>query len=192
MAMQFNLLPWREEERRERLKRTRNILVFGGVLGLLLGGGYYAWEQYVLSDHEDALQYITEKNNGLKPLLKEKKELDEMKKVLTHQVDAIEALQANRASVSHMVEELSVANNQELFLTDFSLTDGQVSISGIAKNDSQISDLMKRLRASKWYQEPRLLEIISEPEKGEEIKRFSIVSKLLLPGSKTAKENDNG
>ncbi len=192
MAMQFNLLPWRDEERRERLKKTRNILIFGGVLGLLLGGGYYAWEQIVLSDHEDALQYITEKNNGLVPLLKEKRQLDDMKKVLTHQVDAIKALQANRESVSHMVEELSVANNQELFLTDFSLTDGQVSISGIAKNDSQISDLMMKLRASKWYQEPRLLEIISEPEKGEEIKRFSIVSKLLFQGGKTAKENDNG
>ncbi len=188
MAMQFNLLPWREKRRQEHLKRTRNILVFGAILGLLLGGAFYGWKQAELLDHQKALELITKKNTDLKQSLKEKKELDDMKEILTHQIDAIEALQANRASVSHMVEELSVANNQELFLTGFSLIDGVVSISGIAKNDSQISDLMKRLRASKWYQEPRLLEIVSEPEKGEEIKRFSIVSKLLLPGSEAKGE----
>ncbi|MBS9783589.1 MAG: PilN domain-containing protein [Pasteurella sp.] len=192
MAIQFNLLPWREEKRQEHIRKTRNILLLGVFLGLVSGALFYTWKQTVLSDHRDALRYITEKNNGLKPLLKEKKKLDKMKEVLTHQVDAIEALQANRASVSHMVEELSVANNQQLFLTDFSLTDGQVRISGIAKNDSQISDLMKRLRESKWYQEPRLLEIISVPEKGEEIKRFSVVSQLLLPGSELNKEDGDG
>ncbi len=192
MAMQFNLLPWREERRQEHFKKTRNILVFGAVLGFLLGGGYYGWQQVVLSDHQEALQYITDKNTNLQPLLKEKKELDGMKELLTHQIDAIETLQANRELVSHMVEELSVANKQELFLTGFSLNNGEVNISGIAKNDSQISDLMKRLRASKWYQEPRLLEIVSEPDKGEGIKRFSIVSQLLLPGKKFTKEGDNG
>lgn len=191
MAMQFNLLPWREEQRQERIVKTRNTLLSGVVLGLLLGGGYYAWEKVRLSDHESALQLITNKNNSLKPLLAEKETLDKMKEELTHQVDAIEALQANRASVSHMVEELSVANDQDLFLTGFSLTNGEVSITGIAKNDNEISKLMKQLRKSEWYQEPRLLNIISEPEKGKEIKRFSIVSKLLLPGSELTKEEGN-
>ncbi|PID65508.1 MAG: hypothetical protein CR975_06880 [Gammaproteobacteria bacterium] len=192
MAMQFNLLPWREERRRARAKRARNTLLFGLFAGVLLSAGYYAWEKANLADHERALQFVINKNNELKPRLKEKEKLDRMKEILTHQVDSIEALQANRASVSHMVEELSVANNQELSLTGFSLTGGEVSISGMAKNDSQISDLMKKLRKSKWYQEPRLLEIVSEPEKGEEIKRFSIVSKLLLPGDQLTKEDDNG
>ncbi len=192
MAMQFNLLPWREEKRREHIKKTRNILLFGVGVGMLLGGGYYTWKRIVLSDHEKALQHIVEQNNALQPLLKEKKTLNKTKEILIHQVNAIESLQANRSSVSHMVEELSVANNQALFLTNFSLTDGKVSISGIAKNDSQISDLMKRLRASEWYQEPKLLEIVSEPDKGEGIKRFSIVSQLLLPGKKFTKEGDDG
>ncbi len=192
MAIQFNLLPWREEQRQAHIQKTRNILLFGVFFGLVAGGCFYAWKQAVLSDHQSALQYMINKNNELKPLLKEKKTLDEMKEILTHQVEAIKTLQGNRESVSHMIEELSVANNQELFLTDFSLTDGQVSISGIAKNDNQISDLMERLRESKWYQEPRLLEIISVPEKGEEIKQFSIVSQLLLQGSELGREGGNG
>ncbi len=192
MAMQFNLLPWREEQRKDHIKKTRNILLLGVFLGLVASASFYTWKKAVLSDYEDAYRYMTEKNNGLKPLLKEKNALDRMKEVLTHQVDAIQTLQANRESVSHMVEELSVANNQELFLTDFSLTNGQVYISGIAKNDNQISDLMEQLRKSKWYQEPKLLEIISMPDKGEEIKRFSIISQLLLSSSELKKETDNG
>lgn len=187
MAMQFNLLPWREEQRQERFKRTRNTLLFGVGLGLLGGLGYYAWERLSLSDHTEALQMITNKNKAMVPQLAEYKVLKALEKELSNQVDAIESLQADRASVSHMVEELSLAVNQELFLTSFGLKDGSVSIQGIAKNDSQISDLMKRLRKSDWYQEPKLLSIISLPDAGEEVKQFSIVSQLLLPGSESDK-----
>lgn len=192
MAMQFNLLPWREERRHKKANKNKGILLVGVMLGVLGGLGYYAYEKIRLDDHEEALKYVQNKNKALIPLLAEKKKLDMLKEQLNLQIDAIESLQADRASVSHMVEELSNANSQELFLTRFSLVDGNVNISGIAENDSQISDLMKQLRKSEWYQEPRLLEIVSEPELGEEVKRFSITSQLLLPGSELQKEKQGG
>ncbi|MBS9778493.1 MAG: PilN domain-containing protein [Gammaproteobacteria bacterium] len=184
MAIQFNLLPWREEKRNIHTKNTKNALMLSCVIGLVLGFAYYGVKKISLSDHEKAYELIKNKNEALQPLLKKKKLLDAMKKQLNNQIDSIESLQANRASVTHMVEELSKANNQELFLTEFSLTKGVVNITGIAKNDSQISDLMKKLRESKWYQEPKLLEIIRKPELGDEVKRFAVTSKLLLPGAK--------
>ncbi len=183
MAIQFNLLPWRDEKRNKHMERTRNALILACGLGVLSGLGYYAFEKVRLSDHEKALKLIGDKNKALLPQIAEKLMLDAMKKQLNNQIDSIESLQANRAAVSYMIEELSKANTQELFLTEFNLVDGIVKISGIAKNDSQISDLMKRLRKSLWYQEPRLLEIVSKPELGDEVKRFSITSRLLLPGS---------
>lgn len=192
MAIQFNLLPWRQERRKKRLRNTQLTLVLGAVLGLLAGGGYYTWQKGVLEDHEKALAVLKEKNQQLEPLLKEKKQLDELKILLNKQIDAIEALQANRASVSHMVEELSNANTQELFLKEFVLNDGSVTISGVAQDDSQISDLMQRLRASVWYQEPKLIQIVSNKKLGEEVKDFTITSKLLLPGAEVQKEGDNG
>lgn len=191
MAIQFNLLPWREEKRQKHIERTRNALLLGAGLGLLAGIGYYAWEKVRLSDHEKAMKLISDKNKAMVPLLAEKKLLDELKEQLNRQIDAIESLQADRASVSHMVEELSNANQQELFLTQFDLSDGVVNIAGIAQNDSQISDLMKRLRVSRWYQEPKLLEIISQPDLGDEVKSFGISSKLLLPGTSLEKEGDS-
>lgn len=186
MAIQFNLLPWREERRARVAKRNKFSLIAALAIGALGGGAYYGYEKVRLDDHNQALSYVESKNTALQPKLKEKKELDELKKKLNHQIDAIEALQADRASVSHMVEELSIANDQELFLTEFALRDGAVEIRGVAENDTQIADLMKELRASEWYQEPRLIEILSNRALGDEVKDFSITSQLLLPG--TAKE----
>lgn len=192
MAIQFNLLPWRQERRKKRAKNNQVTLILGALVGLLAGGGYYAWQKGVLEDHNKALAVLKERNQKLEPLLKEKKELDELKVLLNNQIDAIEALQANRASVSHMVEELSNANNQELFLKEFVLNNGAVTISGIAQDDTQISDLMKKLRASVWYQEPKLVQIISDKKLGEEVKAFTITSQLLLPGTQQKKEDGNG
>lgn len=192
MAIQFNLLPWREERRAKKAKLNKTVLVVAVILGVVVGLGYYGWEKVRLDDHNQALNHITQKNKSLEPKLREKRELDKLKETLNQQIDAIEALQADRASVTHMLEELSAANSQELFLTEFSLQDGKVNITGIAENDSQISDLMKRLRASQWYQEPQLLEIVSMPKQGEEVKRFRISSNLLLPGSDIEKGGQNG
>lgn len=192
MAIQFNLLPWREERRAQKARLNKAVLLVAAVLGVAGGLGYYGWEKVRLDDHNNALGYITQKNKSLEPKLREKKELDALKKSLNKQVDAIEALQGDRASVTHMLEELSSANSQELFLTQFDLQNGKVSITGIAENDSQISDLMKRLRESEWYQEPQLVEIISMPKQGEEVKRFRITSNLLLPGTEKEKGGKNG
>lgn len=183
MAIQFNLLPWREELRAKRLKRNQSTLIAAGILGVLLAGGYYAYEKARLKDHEAALQLVKNKNQSLQAQLKEKKELEALKIELNNQIDSIEALQADRASVSHMVEELSKANKQQLFLTEFRLKDGSVNISGIAENDAQISDLMKQLRRSEWYKEPELVDIVSDKKYEGEIKRFRVNSQLLLPGS---------
>lgn len=188
MAIQFNLLPWRDERRTKIINRNKYSLIAALIIGALAGGGYYAYETARLDDHEQALALIKSKNNALQHKLKEKKELDALKIKLNHQIDAIEALQGDRASVTHMVEELSVANDQSLFLTEFALKNGAVEIRGVAENDTQIADLMKELRASDWYQEPKLIEIVSNRPLGDEVKSFSVTSQLLLPG--TAKEQE--
>lgn len=191
MAIQFNLLPWREELRANRLKRNKTALISAAVLGALISFAYFGYEKMRLNNYENALALINGKNNDLGPKLIEKKKLDDLKTVLNNQIDAIEALQDDRPSVSHMVEELSVANNQQLFLSEFILEDGRVNIKGIAENDAEIADLMKQLRHSQWYKEPELIKIYSDQTFGGEIKGFEIVSQLLLPGSDKTNEGDS-
>ncbi len=190
MAIQFNLLPWREELRLKRTKQNQGILIAGAVLGLLVAGAYYGYESVRLSDHEKALSLIKKKNKALEPRLKEKKKLDKLKVTLNNQIDSIENLQADRASVTHMMEELSAANTQQLSLTKFVLADGKVSIEGIAENDAEVADLMKKLNASEWYQEPTLKSMSSNNRYGGEVKDFVITSQLLLPGTNKSDEDN--
>lgn len=184
MAIQLNLLPWREARRQRRANTAKLILIGSMVLGLLLSVGFYLWESARLNDHRKALALVTQVNNALHAQLKEKRTLDSLKATLNKQINAIESLQANRASVTHMIEELSEANDQSLFLTTFSLANEQVQITGIAKNDRQISNFMTALQQSSWYQEPKLISIVAQENLGAEVKQFTITSRLLLPGSR--------
>jgi|GEM_PF-7115920 len=190
MATQFNLLPWREIKRANKRRNNWTTLIVISLLGILMGGLYWLYQNGQLGDSQKALHDITRLNRSLQNDLRTKRELDRIKKSLKLQVKAIRTLQGNRASVTHMVEELSKANSQDLFLTEFTLKDGQVDIQGIAKNDAQISNLMTKLEISPWYQEPQLIEIIARPRLGEEIKRFKITSQLLLPGSQEEEKGE--
>lgn len=193
MAIQINLLPWREEQRAKKAKQSVGFMIAGALLGVLAAGGYYGYLEYKNSDFQKATSYVQAKIKELEP---KKKELDLLKQkntTLNNQIDAIEALQANRASVTHMIEELSKAMPEEVFLNQFSLSNGgDVSIEGVAKNDSEIAKLMTNLRKSEWYIDPGLVFIKQERDQTGEIKSFMITSKLQLPGDKITEGTTNG
>lgn len=193
MALQINLLPWREEQRVKRAKLSLYFVVAGAILGVLASGGYYMFLDYKNSDFQQANSFVQAKIRELEP---KKKLLDELKlkrTKLNTQLDAIEALQENRASATHMIEELSIALPKEVFLNQFSLSNGgDVSIEGVAKNDSEIAKLMTNLRASEWYIDPSLVFIKRERDQTGEIKSFMITSKLQLPGNQITEGKKNG
>lgn len=192
MSIQINLLPWREEQRNKKAKSSVAFMIGGAILGVLVAGGYYGYLEYKNSDYTKATSYIQAKIKALEPKKKTLDELKQRKIKLNNQLDSIEALQENRASATHMIEELSIAMPEEVFLNEFSLSNGgNVTIEGEAKNDSEIAKLMTNLRASEWYIDPSLVFIRQDQGQTGEIKSFMITSKLQLPGNEIT-EASNG
>lgn len=185
MAIQFNLLPWREAQRERQAKRYKRILLVALGLGIAGGAINYGVATLRLGDHQQTLTSIQAQNQGLRVTLSEKQRLETQKMALEQQIAAVNRLQTERQATGERLASLSQANTQQLFLTQFSQENRRITIVGTAKNDAQVADLMVRLQQSGQYPTPKLVEMRANPALGGEVKDFKIVSQLPQPTAVT-------
>lgn len=185
MAIQFNLLPWREARRERQAKRNKRILLVALLAGIAGVAMDYGVATMRLGDHQQTLASIQAQNQGLLATLSEKQRLEAQKTALAQQIAAVNRLQTERQATGERLAALSQANTQQLFLTQFSQENGRITLVGTAKNDAQVADLMLCLQQSGQYPAPKLVEMRANQALGGEVKDFKIVSQLRQPTAVT-------
>ncbi len=179
MALQFNLLPWREQRRQAKIRRNKLTLFLLSALGFTLGGMTWGWEKLILADYQTALSILEDNNRQITSQLNQKKQLDTLKIKLNHQITAINNLQKRQSFALYLLKDLSQASTGNLYLSYFNLNAGQIEIQGIAKTDRDIAQLITKLQTSRYYQTPHLVNIISRPNLGKAVKQFTITSQTI-------------
>lgn len=198
MVAQINLLPWREEARIAREKISKVSLIAALIIALILNAGYYFYnEKLVIKDVQKANVYLDNKNKEAKAKLKELEEQKKLRELLTSQVRSIETLQDKRAMMTHLLEDLahaiktseeSLDDNIGIFITDFQIRNGNVSMAGVSENDAYIASFMRSVENSDWYKDVELVTYNSINELGKEIKSFNITLMTSVP---EVKEENN-
>lgn len=175
MAIQFNLLPWREQLRTQRRKYNRILLVSAVFCGLFCSALLYGYAYYVLQNEQQELSIIAEKNKQLLPLLREKNQLDTLAKDIDGQLSDIAALESNATVIARLLESITVANDQKLFFSDMYIGYDQMYLLGKASDDKQIADFMQKLSDDGLVQNLKLIEITTDIHKE---KRFKITGRV--------------
>ncbi|MDQ7089548.1 MAG: PilN domain-containing protein [Methylococcales bacterium] len=148
--VKINLLPWREELRKEKQQVFLTVLVAAIFLTCLLFGGVY-W--YI----EDQKTYQTIRNTYLEDKIKEVekkiKKIDKIKAERTKLRDkilVIEGLQASRSEIVHVFDDLRRITPKGIYLTDFIQLGEKLTFKGRTTAHSEVSALMDAIEASKW------------------------------------------
>ena len=158
--VKINLLPHREEKRKQRGKAFYALLILGGIVGALMvivGGGLL----------EGFIARQEQRNNVLR---QENKRLDEeIKKVATlkQEIDslrarqqAVEDLQADRNQPVYLMDELVLQTPEGIFLTSINQTAQRVVLVGYAQSNERVSEYLRNLgNSSPWLERPDLIEI---------------------------------
>jgi type IV pilus assembly protein PilN len=162
----INLLPHREERRRQRKRAFFIGLGLAAGLGLLAAGLWYG-----------ALQQLTQTQQGRNEFLRvETKKLEEQIKDIANlrsEIDslkarqaAVEDLQLNRNVPVHLLDELVRLTPEGLYLTNLKQTDGSVLVAGVAQTNERVSEFLRSAQASSpWFDRTDLVEIraVSQP-----------------------------
>jgi type IV pilus assembly protein PilN len=165
----INLLPWREERRREQ---RRDYL---GMLGLTAGAAVVVWLLihfvYVARiEYQDGRNaYLGEQIARLDRQIREIQALEQERAQLIARMKAIEALQSSRPLVVHLFDELVTTLPEGVYLTDVRQQGATITLQGIAESNARVSNFMRNIEASKWLRNPRL-EVIesSDGQKGRD------------------------
>lgn len=179
----INLLPWREEYRLEKKKEFVTQFVGVCILAALIT---YVW----MSGVGKAIEGQKSRNNTLNAeitiLNKQVKEIQELKKDrqnLIERMRVIQDLQGTRPVIVRYFDEFSRSLPDGVFVTSLRRQDKLLFIEGVAESNNRVSDFMRQLNASEYFDAPNLRSVTSASEYGEQSNKFSMQVSLVLPGS---------
>ena len=130
------------------------ILAAGLIVGLLVAGGWW-WMLKSQTDHWN--DKVRQAEAELKELDKYVKKVEAFKKKqaqLNTKIEVIEGLSANQRGPVHVMDEVSKALPDLLWLTSLSIRKSKVSLGGIAFNTNAVAQLLENLHNVEWFAEP--------------------------------------
>lgn len=155
----FNLLPWREAQRREQKRLFNGLLVLSALCGLmvvLIVSGVNAAQ---LSTQQSRNTLLQSENKILDNRLREIKGLRQDIDALKARQNAVESLQSDRARPVHLLDELATRVPAGVALKSIKQTDHLV-LTGLAQSNSRVSELLRNLsQSSPWLGKAELVEI---------------------------------
>ncbi|WP_312997841.1 PilN domain-containing protein [Pseudomonas sp.] len=155
----INLLPWREERREERRKRFLLILI--GVLAGSIGAVLIA-DQIISAAIERQMarnDYIGKQIAVVDERIKQISELKARRQQLVERMRIIQDLQGNRQISGRVFDQLARTLPDGVYFTDVKMAGKTLSISGAAESNNRVSELMRNLDASDWFDAPSLNEV---------------------------------
>lgn len=186
----INLLPWREDLRKQ--KRTEYLAILG-VCAVVAAAAWFAVHLYF----SELIDYQNQRNNFLKAEIKkldkkiaEIKALEKERDNLIARMKAIETLQTSRPLIVHLFDELVTTLPEGVYLTEVSQKGSRVSIKGVAQSNARVSNYMRNVEASEWLTDPKLRIIETRSSGSRRISDFELTLRQTNP--KSGEEADEG
>ncbi len=152
----INLLPWREELRRERQREFLGSLVMTGVLGVvlvfLLGLVYGQRIQY----QQDRNDLISSEIRKVQLRIGHIDELERVRSRLISRKQIIEQLQASRSMTVELLDKLARTIPVGVTLGGVAQLGSNLSLDGTSQSNARVSAYLRALEKSDLFLEPEL------------------------------------
>jgi type IV pilus assembly protein PilN len=152
----INLLPWRDQQRRER--KLAFFVALGGAAALAAIAAFIAY--LLLGSMIDAQEHRNERLRAqikvLDKQIEEINDLEAQKQRFISRMQIIQKLQRSRPEVVHLFDELVKEMPDGTYLTSVKQTGNKLKLDGVAQSSTRVSALMRNISASQWLRNPEL------------------------------------
>ena len=152
----INLLPWRDQQRRER--KLAFFVALGGAVALAAIAAFIGY--LMLGAMIDAQEHRNERLRAqikvLDKQIEEINDLEAQKQKFISRMQIIEKLQRSRPEVVHLFDDLVKDMPDGTYLTSVKQTGNKLKLEGVAQSSTRVSTLMRNIAASQWLRNPEL------------------------------------
>lgn len=188
----INLLPWREELRKER-QRQFAVVAIGSVvlMGLIILLVHLNIGRNI--DNQDSRNRFLKKQIAqVEKQISAIRNLEREKQRLLDRMDIIQRLQRNRPEVVHLFDEIARRTPDGVYLKSIKEGGSNMVLRGVAESNARVSAFMRNLDASDWFTNPRLDVIQSQAKGAERSSDFTLNVTIVAKGEKPADKNSKG
>ena len=152
----INLLPWRDEQRKER--KLRFLVWLGGAAVAAFATAGIGW---LLMDSMVSAQRA--RNDTLRTEIKElDKQIEKINSLeadkarFIARMEVIEKLQRSRPEIVHIFDEITKQLPDGVYLTAITQTGSRLKFEGVAQSSTRVSAFMRNIDASSYLKDPDL------------------------------------
>lgn len=181
--IRINLLPVRAAQRKEKLRSQLSILLLSLVLVSLICGVLYVQQQRTNENLQSEIADINRRNTELQKIIGEVRDYEKRKADLEQKLQVLGALKDGKTGPVRLMDDLSNALPENLWLTSFAEQNGSVDLSGVADTEQTVALFMQRLDASGYYQNIELNVTEQTNVGNRRMQRFTLKGQATSPAT---------
>jgi type IV pilus assembly protein PilN len=152
----INLLPWRDEERKER--KLKFLVALGGsaVAACLVAFVGYLMMDSMVSAQDARNERLKGEIAELDKQIEKINSLEADKARFIARMDVIEKLQRSRPEIVHVFDEIAKQLPDGVYLTGITQNGQRLKFEGVAQSSTRVSTFMRNIDASSYLKNPEL------------------------------------
>ena len=192
----INLLPWREELRKEKQQQFFVILGICAAIAVGAWGLVHYYHTQLIDYQQQRNKFMEEQIALLDKKIEEIKRLEKEKERLLARMRAIEQLQGNRPLIVRMFDAIVNSLPEGVSLTKIKQVKDLVTINGIAQSNARVSSFMRNIEASKnedgepVLKDPQLdiIQVSNADSQDLRLNNFTLRFKQVIPRAEEEEE----
>ncbi|RFA31159.1 pilus assembly protein PilN [Alkalilimnicola ehrlichii] len=184
----INLLPWREEIRKDNRDRFLAMLGGAAVAGVIIWFAGHAYYNHEIGFWESRNTQLQGEINALNREIARIRDLEATKESLIARMNVIQDLQQGRPQIVHLMHQLADTVPEGVHLTRIQQNSNSLTISGIAESNARVSTYMENLDSSDWLAEPSLDVIQVRSRDNRRVSEYTLRVKQTTPNDEEGAE----
>jgi type IV pilus assembly protein PilN len=152
----INLLPWRDELRKQKQQQFAVVGAGSAILGALLVLLAHMQMEGLIEKQNQRNQFLDREIAELDTKIAKIKDMEKTKSALLARMDIIQQLQRSRPQSVHLMDQLVYTLPDGVYLNKISQKDQALTLNGVAQSNARVSAYMRNIDGSQWMASPKL------------------------------------
>lgn len=159
------------------------LLGLAGLVALGLSAGLWLWQAGRLRSLDSEIAKLQTREKELQAIKAQVDAFEAKKKTLTAKVDLIEKLRAEQSSPVHLLDEISKALPDFVWLTNMEQTGNAIKLTGESSSLTSIADFISNLQRTGWFPQVDLVSSDEQaaPSGGQSVVKFVLQANFVNP-----------